>query len=53
MKILNLMKNNNFEKRDPWPIANKNVREDIQKNEIIRNLREKLIKRKINKPSAL
>ena len=47
------MKNNNFEKHVPWSIANKNVRENIQKNEIIRNLREKLIKRKNNKPSAL
>jgi len=53
MKILNLMRNNNFEKRDPWSNANKNVRENIQKNEFIRNLRAKLVKRKINKPSAL
>lgn len=51
MKILILMKNNNFEKRVPWPIANKNVRQTIQKNEIIRNLRAKLIKRKNIKPS--
>ncbi len=53
MKILNLMRNNNFEKRVSWPIANKNVRETIQKNETIRNLRAKLIKRKNNKPSDL
>ena len=53
MKIVYLMKNNNFEKRDPWPISNKNVRETIEKNEIIRNLRAKLVKRKINKPSTL
>ena len=53
MKIINLMKNNNFEKRIPWANLNKNVRETIQKNETIRNLRAKLIKGKMNKPSDL
>ena len=53
MKILNFMRNNNFEKHNPWSNANKNVRENIQKNEFIKNLRAKLVKRKINKPSAI
>ena len=45
------MKNNGFEKRNSWTFSNNSVREDIQKNEFVKVIREKLIKKRLAKKS--
>ena len=41
------MKDNGFEKRYSWSYTNESVHEDIQKNEFVKNLREKLMKKRL------
>ena len=45
------MKNNIFEKRNSWTNYNTSVRENIQKNEFVKAIREKLMKKKLDKKS--
>ena len=45
------MRNNNFEKRNYWAYANKSVRENIEKNEFVRLIREKLKKKRLTQKS--
>jgi len=45
------MKNNSFEKRNSWTNYNTSVRENIQKNEFVRTIREKLMKKRLAKKS--
>ena len=45
------MKNNSFEKRKSWISSNNSVRENIQKNEFVRTIREKLMKKRLAKKS--
>jgi hypothetical protein len=45
------MKNNGFEKRNSWTNYNNSVRENIQKNEFVKVIREKLIEKRLAKKS--
>jgi len=45
------MKNNSFEKRNSWTFSSNSVRENIQKNEFVKMIREKLMKKKLAEKS--
>ncbi|MFX0186236.1 MAG: hypothetical protein ACFE8A_00720 [Candidatus Hodarchaeota archaeon] len=43
------MRNIKIQKRNSWSYSNKSVRENIQKNEFVSNVRAKLLKKKNKK----